>query len=388
MKIAFLTSCLEPNYDGVGDYTRALALECNRFKYPSRIFALKDRFIDTAEISRREMDEQSGLTTIRYHNVFDGNANNKFMRDLADWNPEWVSLQFVGYGFHPKGIVFTISDKLKKAIDGRKLHIMLHEIWIGDSVEYGWKDRAIGYFQKRSIVKLIRKIRPRIISTSNPVFRYLLNRNGINAEELPIFGNIQIVANPIYEETYRLLNYNGFKIEANKREKYVLAGFFGTIHPGWNPDVVFGQLLKTWKKLKKIPIIISMGRMGERGANIWNYLNKHYCKNIHFINVGEQSSGSISTIMQTLDFGITTTPLALAGKSGSVAAMVDHGLPVLFLRDDWVLRSGPTPSSNENLLYHKLDSNFAKKLASGLKRGIPQSTRERIARQFITNLDY
>ena len=264
---------------------------------------------------------------------------------------------------------------------------MFHEIWIGDSSEYGWKDRVIGYLQKRSIINLISKIRPRIINTSNSVFRVLLNRNGIIAEELPIYGNIAIVKNHSFEKTYRLLNKNGLKIESNNRERFVLAGFFGTIHPGWSPDVVFRQLLKIRNKMEKIPVIISMGRMGERGLNIWNYSCEQYSKYFQFIKVGEQSSGAISTILQTLDFGISTIPLALAGKSGTVAAMVEHGLPVLFLRDDWVLRSGPTLSRSENMLFHKLNSDFVQKLASGLERRVPQSTRELVTRQFIGNLD-
>jgi hypothetical protein len=40
-------------------------------------------------------------------------------------------------------------------------------------------------------------------------------------------------------------------------------------------------------------------------------------------------------VFEDLPFGLATSPLALLGKSGTVAACLDLGLPVLVTRDDW-----------------------------------------------------
>ena len=98
------------------------------------------------------------------------------------------------------------------------------------------------------------------------------------------------------------------------------------------------------------------------------------------------SSKTISDVLQLLDLGIATTPLALAGKSATVAAMEDHGLPVVFLRDDWRLRSGTTPEPRPHSLHHKLDSRFGDKLASGLKVVPPKSGISVVAKQFLEDL--
>ena len=46
MKIAFITSCLEPGKDGVGDYTRSLAAESSRNGHEVCLLALNDRHVD------------------------------------------------------------------------------------------------------------------------------------------------------------------------------------------------------------------------------------------------------------------------------------------------------------------------------------------------------
>lgn len=63
---------------------------------------------------------------------------------------------------------------------------------------------------------------------------------------------------------------------------------------------------------------------------------------------GERSSQEISRILQTLDIGIATTPRQVIQKSGSVAAMLEHGLKVLVIRDDWRLRGADAPAEEES----------------------------------------
>jgi hypothetical protein len=56
------------------------------------------------------------------------------------------------------------------------------------------------------------------------------------------------------------------------------------------------------------------------------------------IMTGERSPSEISKILQALDLGLATTPRQMIQKSGSVSAMLEHGLRILVTRDDWRLR--------------------------------------------------
>lgn len=51
--------------------------------------------------------------------------------------------------------------------------------------------------------------------------------------------------------------------------------------------------------------------------------------------LGEQSAECISKVLSSASHGITTTPPALLEKSGSVAAMLEHNLPVICVARSW-----------------------------------------------------
>ena len=73
-------------------------------------------------------------------------------------------------------------------------------------------------------------------------------------------------------------------------------------------------------------------------------------------------------------------------KSSSVAAMLDHGLPVLVTRDDWYLRQGRTPEPNTHPLLFRLDNEFNKMIINGFQRAEPDPKINRVAQQFIDDL--
>jgi hypothetical protein len=54
--------------------------------------------------------------------------------------------------------------------------------------------------------------------------------------------------------------------------------------------------------------------------------------------LGEKSIDEVSEVLLGASVGISTTPVILAQKSGSVAAMVHHGLPVLSVSKPWKAR--------------------------------------------------
>ena len=46
MRIAFVTSCMEPGRDGVGDYVRDLAAACVQRGHACVVTAINDRYVD------------------------------------------------------------------------------------------------------------------------------------------------------------------------------------------------------------------------------------------------------------------------------------------------------------------------------------------------------
>jgi hypothetical protein len=104
--------------------------------------------------------------------------------------------------------------------------------------------------------------------------------------------------------------------------------------------------------------------------------------------VGEKTPEEISRLLQNLDFGIATHPWALAGKSGAVAALLDHGLPVVVPRDDWKLRRNPVPVPAIDPLMIKLSEMPPELMAGRLaRRRQPAARLPAIAAAFLSSLE-
>jgi hypothetical protein len=48
-----------------------------------------------------------------------------------------------------------------------------------------------------------------------------------------------------------------------------------------------------------------------------------------FILLGPHSETKVSEFFNTIDFGLSSYPIFVIGKSGSAAAMLDHGVPII-----------------------------------------------------------
>jgi hypothetical protein len=99
------------------------------------------------------------------------------------------------------------------------------------------------------------------------------------------------------------------------------------------------------------------------------------------LDVGEQPVGMLSALLQNADFGIAASPWQLIGKSGTVAAMLDHGLPVVVTRDDFQpFRQTAEPPSSDPLV-HRCDDRLEARLLAGLPKRPPRPRVDRIADQ-------
>jgi hypothetical protein len=316
MKILFICGSLQPGCDGVGDYTRRLTAELIRDGHECSIIALNDRMIGEIIVTNQESE---GIQIAVFRLPAKMPAKERFRQAgkfIEAFNPEWLSLQYVPFSFHPKGLPFGLGLAINKLIKGRKLHIMFHELWVGMDTEVSIKFNVWGKVQKAMIGSFVKNVKPSSIHTHTKLYQWQLNKLGVNTTLLPLFSNIKV------------FDFN-LKINNSNLLRFVL---FGNIHSG-APVESFGNRLSEYSKRSGIGIeIIFIGRCGSEQQK-WIEMCKS--KEISIKVLGEQSLEKVSETLNNADFGITTTPLLLTEKSGTVAAMREHGLPILCVSKLW-----------------------------------------------------
>jgi peptidoglycan hydrolase-like protein with peptidoglycan-binding domain len=326
MKIVFICGSLEPGHDGVGDYTRRFASELMRLKHYVAIISINDPHIDKLFSGTQNLE---GITIPVYRIPSSIPEIKRFyyLQTYIDrFNPEWISLQFVPFAFNDKGLSFTLSNLLVKIGKGRRWHIMFHELWVGmnkeSSVKYFWW----GWLQKRLIVSLIKKIKPSIIHTQTGLYMSELQKLGFNPRYLPLFSNIPV--RHMRSEMSNISSESGF----SKRITFVL---FAAIHAG-APAQKFAKEIAAISKQTGIQfLLIIIGRCGieqNKWASAWQ------AEGLLLEVRGEQSPERVSEVFSNASIGLTTTPFVLAEKSGAVAAMLEHNLPVICVSYPWTPR--------------------------------------------------
>jgi hypothetical protein len=244
---------------------------------------------------------------------------------LRRFRPDWVSLQFVCFGYHPKGLgwrwnpVFADLGHL-----GKHRHLMLHELWIGPPP---LRRLLIGWGQKWLIRDLKRRFRPDLVTTSINSYQNRLSRIGINAGVFPLFGNIPV--GPRNDNHIAgLFRAAGCRMVQQPRGTYLNGVFFGTVHPDFKVEGLVQWLAELQSRPAR-PILLSMiGRTGSASKQLTKRITQSL-PNIEVVLMGEHSEETISQALQFADFGINTGAPELLGKSGTAAAMREHGLPIV-----------------------------------------------------------
>jgi hypothetical protein len=156
-RFLFVCAGAQPQADGVGDYSRRLAEEILRLGHPAAVLALNDRQLAEGSIeSERELRLSANLSW---------KTRFRVARKFAErFQPELWSLQFVCYGFDPRGLPFGLASKLRNLAGEACWHVMFHELWI--KPKGAWAKRVLSRLQKSLILSLIRALKPRVVHTS------------------------------------------------------------------------------------------------------------------------------------------------------------------------------------------------------------------------------
>lgn len=357
MRIAFATSGLEPGCDGVGDHTSGLAAECAKLGHSVVRLALNDRFIKQVECTPVLLRLPSTMSW--------ADRAIKAKAWMSEFAPDFISLQFVAYGFHPRGI-FTDAIPALASIFGRTpMEIMFHELWIGGESGASLKHRLIGWLQRRSIHKMLRLLNVRQVHTSNPFYQSILTREGIPANLLPLFGALPLPSTSVTQRP----------AETSTSQQPLTFVLFGTLHPVWPAEPLFSHLRTLKLQIK----LVHVGRVGS-GADLWAQLQRQYQDAFEFQKLGELSPQDVADVFAAADFGIATTPWGIIGKSGSVAAMLESGLPVVVNRNDVPITDTEAPVHDSLLIL--MDDHLPEKIRSA-KRQSPRLRLPNIAKQFF-----
>jgi len=291
MRIAFVLGPYKPGACGVSDYVNLLSEE------------LEKRNLSCTRIS---IDSSKAYS----------------FSSLADSLPEadLISLQFAPYAFSTNGLSGAGLRKFGKEVRHRNLQVMFHEIWIGAYPSAKWKERWHGGRQKREILRFLDHAQPQNVHSTNCAALDRLNKVGVDAQHLYLFGNIPL--SPLDESVSRRAEDNELKV-----------AFFGTLYKSFPYPLLSEQLLEISKKHKRAVRLLILGRHREQGGlqSVKMESSKH---GFGLELTGELSTQALSHYLQECTLGVCTTPFDIMGKSGAASALLEHGLPVLAYDDE------------------------------------------------------
>ncbi|MEO7310418.1 MAG: hypothetical protein ABIX01_08480 [Chitinophagaceae bacterium] len=341
MKIIFLCGAMEPGRDGVGDYIRRLAGELIRQDHQVAVIAINDRHIQAISDGFQDA-EGAALPVLRLPVNLVAKARFELAKKwISTFQPDWISLQFVPFAFHPKGLAFGFSRQLTRLGNTHKWHIMFHELWVGMDKESGNKFACWGWLQRRLIHSIKNNLAPKLVHTQTRLYQTHLNKMGFKAQYLPLCSNIPNTATNAATIDTRVENTD---------KKNIVFVMFGGIHPGAPVESFAKEAAGFAAKANTSIHLLIIGRCGKEQA-IWEAA--WIAAGLPVTLLGEQTPERISLELSRATIGVSTTPIELAEKSGSVAAMQSHGLPVVCVSQPWEPRGLPNPIPPEGVMeYH------------------------------------
>jgi hypothetical protein len=326
MKMIFICGSLEPGKDGVGDYIRRLASELIKDEHQVSVIAFYDRYALQKTEILHSINEKS-FQMMRLPASLP--AKQRLLLSAAlirNFNPDWISLQYVGFGFHKYGLPIDLF-KLRNIINDAKLHIMFHELWCGMSPLAGVKERILGRLQMAFIKLLVLKLKPAKVFTNVAAYSDYLKQFQITSTLAPIFGNIETSDIGSEEEWLHLTQK--ISITDLQKKDWFIVGFFGAVYPCTGLEPLIGQAAQYAESIGKKFGILRIGKENERLQNIINNI-----KNVHYWTTGILVPAMVNRLMNYVDCGVITTPANKLDKSGSAIAWLERGIPVLIVSED------------------------------------------------------
>ena len=379
MKLVFICGSLEPGKDGVGDYVYILARELIDLGHTCLLIALNDQFLETSSDSKSNLfqfnSEYPALCTLRFASCTNWCYKSRFLaEEFKYFCPDLISLQYVPYSFQMKGLPFLLLFCLGNVRSLSHWHIMAHELWVDSRSKL--RNFILSTFQKFIFTLIVRQLHPISIDVSNMYNFCQVKDLGYPASIVPLFSNIPRSISEI----------NQIRIDSSPAPDEWCFVFFGSIHEEWDHTYFF-HLIETAAVELGITVvhIQVLGNAGAYGCQLFESISSTIPSWIHIQQTGWISDEMISILLTKADWGVTTTPSHLLGKSGSVAAMLDHGLQVIVPRMEYV--DGPWHSSFINdFRFIPLNNQFKERLLLRQKLSLNNSSTPFIVADHLIHL--
>lgn len=323
MKIVFICGSLEDGKDGVGDYTRRLGNKLIEEGCSVGMIALHDRYVHGGH---REESEALSIKTLRLSAELSWKTRGALVSEfIKKVDPDWISLQFVGFAYQRYGLPFGMGYLLKGITRNRNFHIMFHELWCGMSASVPWKEVVLGKLQYLFVKVMLASLKPAKVFTNTERYARRLREIGEKPLLVPVFSNIPLSATETDSLWEDVVAAHHLQSLLTQSESKLVLGFFGSIYsiPG------FAALLKDAQQAAE-----TLGReccillIGNNSKEDLVRLSGHsLCAQV--FEMGMQSPGIINRAMDLVDFGVVTTPIDGMNKSGGAAAWMERGIPIL-----------------------------------------------------------
>ena len=369
MKIVFICGSLQPGSDGVGDYVLRLSNYLRSHDIECICVSLDDRYITHSSCTYSVIGSSIETECIRLSSRAAWADKAVILQRLIDGHhPDWISLQYVPHAFNSKGLPLSLLRCLTSLRTRAKWHVMAHELWLDSKLHL--KNTILSSAQQGILKFVLQSLKPQKIHTSNEYYCNQLSSCGFPSEVLPLFSNISV---------------NMCLVDYDIRPSHLSFVLFGSIHPGWDPrDLISSIKLEANRRVISAVELRSIGFAGEHGRTLWSDLAASTPAWISFKQFGPMTPTEISHQLHQANFGITTTPSHLIGKSGSVAAMLAHGLPVIVPRLEKI--NGPWHTSlKADRRFVLLDSDFSDSLRLARKMP-PKDQLDDTGQRFLRSL--
>jgi hypothetical protein len=316
---------LEPGCDGVGDYIRRLACEIIKQGHQAEAIALNDNYVTLIKKGAQQLHKVD-LPVLRLSASLSSADRYRHLHNrLESFNPDMVSLQYVGFGFNKYGLPVDILLKLHKTLNKKKLHLMLHELWCGMAATAGRKEKILGEAQKLFLKVMINKLKPEAIFTSIKPYRRYLKNIGINATVVPIFGNIPANEDGNEDDWQHLANQTDLSSLIANPKEWLILGFFGTTYSCLGLDELLKMVAFAAKSRGlKLGVLFIGNNRDQHTLNLIKAM-----PDASFWQTGALSTGMINRCMRLVNIGVVTSPVDGINKSGSALAWMERGIPVL-----------------------------------------------------------
>lgn len=377
MKLLFVCSGYEPGMDGVGDYVRRLAESLDTQGHTTAILALNDKAVAQpmqADLPRASLQLPATLDwPLRIARA------RAFVREFA---PDWVSLQFACYQWAYQGLPILLPGRLRSILPTHSgMHLMFHELCVGLGTDAPLRHRLLGALQRELVIRPLARL-PQVVHTNIHVYAEILARWGTASEVLPLFGNIPVVA--VDDDTQAAWWRRHVDLP---REGFYVAGIFGSLKVHALNAPFMQALMRRAEAEGRRLLVAAAGHLTDPGERYFDACGAQYRGQAEFRRLGRLPAEDVSRYLSSLDLGIASTPWPYLGKSGSVAAMLEHGLPVVVGLDDQVIRGlRCSELQDDPRIMRFSDAAFEQRLAQAKRGGAARDERAAIAARLVQAL--